>query len=251
MNNFQKILQFSLLFGLLLNNTPSLSQDTNDKTIYNWFDKSIEKENLSINNGIVHSNPYKTAKDNNMYFSADKFDMGTLVYETQTYYDIYLKYDLYNDILVLSPSGLSNNIGINLGSDKVSSFTLKGIHFVRRIKQSNNPSEFITGFYEENKISPTFLFYIKHHKDIQKIVNENGLSYKFKENNAFFIDYKNTLYYVKNKNDIIAVFANQKKIINEYYTMNNELRKTDLNQFMRNLMVFVSNTHSIQTKLDK
>lgn len=227
---------------------PLLSQNTNDKTLYNWFDKSVEKENLSINNGTVHSNPYKTAKDNNMYYSSNKFDIGTLVYETQTYYDIYLKYDLYKDILVLNPNGLSDNIGINLGSDKVDSFTLKNNHFVRRIRQDNQPSEFTTGFYEENKINSGFLFYIKHHKDIQKIVNENGLSYKFKESNSFFIDYKNTVYYIKNKKDIIAIFPNSKKIINEYYTMNNEVRKTNLNQFMRNLMTYVSNTQSIQIK---
>lgn len=223
------------------------SQTSSDVSTYKWFDTVIGKENLDINNGTLHSNPYKTIGKNNMYFIEDKYDSGTLTYEGQTYYSVNLKYDLFRDQLILNPSGESERTGIILIQDKIQSFTIKGKHFVKITKKDNQP-ELVTGYYQEDKIGADLILYIKHHKNITKNINNNGLTYKFTEDNLFFLDYKNTAHKINSKNDLIKLFPKQKKQINAFYSTNKKTRKSDLNQFMENLIRNINNSLSLQTK---
>jgi hypothetical protein len=247
LKNYQNKSSFLILFGLLLSISNIHSQSVNNETsIYNWFDKTVGKENLDIINGTPHINPYVTVGDNNIYL-IDQYEQGNLNYEGQIYYNVKLKYDIYRDILVLNPFE-SENIGINLIQNKVESFSIKDKNFIKIDKKDNSVPEFTTGYYEESKIAPDFIFYIKHHKDQQKVITEGTLSYNFKENTSYFLNLKNKVYLINSKNDIIKIFPEQKKQINGYYLMNRELKNSDLNQFMKNLMKYINNSLSIQTK---
>jgi len=247
LKNYQNKPSFLILFGLLLSISNIHSQSVNNEvSTYNWFDKTVGKENLDIINGTPHNNPYATIGDNNIYL-IDQYELGNLTYEGQTYYSVKLKYDIYRDILVLNPFE-SENIGINLIQNKVESFSIKDRNFIKIDKKDNGVPEFTTGYYEESKTAPDFIFYIKHHKGQQKVISEGTLSYTFKENTSYFLSLKNKVYQINSKNEIIKIFPEQKKQINGFYLMNRELRKTDLNQFMKNLMKYINNSLSLQTK---
>lgn len=247
MKNYQKKSAFLILFGLFLNIYVIHSQTNNDVNVYNWFDKTVGKDNLDLNNGVPHTNPYKAIGDSHLYL-INKYEIGKINFDGQKYYDVKLKYDVYRDILVLNPYGESENIGINLNQSKISSFSILDKNFVKIEKKNETVPEFVPGYYEESNIAADFTFYIKHHKDIQKTVLESGIFYSFKENNSFFIDFKNTIYPIKGKNDIIKLFPEQKKQINGFYLLNRELKKSDQDQFMKNLMKYISNSLAIQTK---
>lgn len=245
----KRTIYFSIpLLAIFLGKTTAYCQVNSDAPLYNWFDKKVGKENLDIINGTLYTNPYKTVGDNNMYFIRDQYALGNLTYEGLTYYNVSLKYDIYRDLLALNPFGDSENTGVNLIPDKVQSFSIKDKIFVKIEKKEQDLSEFVSGYYEEKKLAPDFKFYIKHHKDIQKGINDSGVFYNFKENNLFFIDLKNITTQIKSKNDIIKLFPAQKNQINAFYVMNRELKKSDLNQFMKNLMKYINDSLTIQTK---
>lgn len=248
MKTIQKNQLFLLLFILFVNIYQVFSQNNNDVSTYNWFDKTVGKENLDIYNGTIHTNPYKTIGQENLYYIKDSYELGNLVYENQMYYNVYLKYDIYRDILVLKSSQNTENIGINLILEKVQSFSIKDKNFIKIEHTNTDQPEFTSGYYEETKVASSLIFYIKHHKNIQKNLGDNSLTYSFKENNLFFIHLDDKTYSVKSKGDIIKIFPKQKKQINEFYLMNRDLKKTDLNQFMKNLMTYINNSLSIQNK---
>ncbi|AXB56299.1 hypothetical protein [Flavobacterium fluviale] len=242
MKNYQKKIIFLTLFGLLLSINSVHSQSIKEIEIYNWFDNSIGKNNLDINNGILHTNPYTTLDGSTIYFRDDKFEKGTLKFEGQFYYATSLKYDIYRDILILNPFGASELIGISLVKEKVDSFSLYDRNFVKLNKEQYNLPGFSTGYYEVTESTPDFTFYIKHSKTIQKVVREDGIFYQFKPKNNYFLAYKKSQYTVDSKSDIIKIFPEKKKNINEFYDMNRELRKSDLNLFMKNLMKYINNS---------
>lgn len=248
LKNYQKKVLSLYLFAFFINVSSLHSQSKDDILIYNWFDKVTGKENLDINNGTLNNNPYKTIGYESMYYNNDDYQSGTLNYENQIYFDVYLKYDLYNDQLIINPSGLNKKIGINLNSSKVASFTIEGKHFVKIDKKDSLKPEVPTGYYEEIKIAPDFIFYIKHHKEIRKKISDNGVYYNFTSNNLFFIKYLNKISKIERKKDILKLFPEQKKQINEFYLMNREIKKSNLNQFMENLIKSISNSYSPQTK---
>ncbi|KRD10987.1 hypothetical protein ASE21_04495 [Flavobacterium sp. Root901] len=246
MKNYQKKSAFLILFGLFINIYVIHSQTNNDVNIYNWFDKTVGKNNLDLNNGVPHINPYRSVGDSHLYLT-NKYEIGKIDYDGQKYYEVKLKYDIYRDILVLNPYGESENVGINLNQSKVEAFSIQDKNFIKIDKKSETVAEFTPGYYEESKITEDFTFYIKYHKDIQKTVSENGILYSFKENNTFFINLKNNIYLIRGKSDIVKLFPDQKKQINGFYLMNRELQKSDLNQFMKNLMKYISNSLAIKT----
>lgn len=247
LKNYQKNLIFLILFGLFLNIHSSHSQTNTEVNTYKWFDKTVGQDNLDINNGLPFTNTFRTLDESHL-FLINNFELGKVSYENQTYYDVKLKYDTYRDILVLNPFGQSENIGISLIQNKVSSFSIQDKNFVKIDKKIESVPEFTTGYYEESKIASDFVFYIKHRKIQQKTLSETGVYYNFKENNAFFLELKGTVYQIKGKNDIIKLFPEQKKQINGFYLMNREQRNSDLNLFMKNLMKYISNSLSLQTK---
>lgn len=247
MKNYQKTLIFLILFGLFLNIHSSHSQTNTEVNTYKWFDKTVGQDNLDLNSGKPFTNTFQTLGDNHL-FLINSFELGKINYENQTYYDVKLKYDIYRDILVLNPFGQSENIGISLLQNKIASFSINDLNFVTIDRKIESVPEFTAGYYEENKVAADFVFYIKHRKIQQKTLSETGVYYTFKEDNAFFIDLKGTIYQIKGKNDILKLFPEQKKQINGFYLMNREQRKSDLNLFMKNLMKYISNSLSIQTK---
>lgn len=249
MKNYQKKSAFLILFGLFINIYSIRSQtNNNDTSIYNWFDQTVGKENLDLNNGVLYTNPYRTIDNNNLYFLNDKFEKGNVTYNGQIYYDASLKYDIYRDLLILNPHGVSEFIGVSLNTDKVDSFTILNRNFVKVCKEQYNLPEFSTGYYETSLFNENFIFYIKHSKSSQKKIKDDSSYYYFKDNNHFYLDYKKTLYPINSKSDLIKLFPERKKQINEFYVMNSDIRKSDLNEFMKNLMKYTNSLLSNQTK---
>ncbi|MBW4359745.1 hypothetical protein [Flavobacterium taihuense] len=249
MKNIQAKTRFLLLLGLFLNTYRIQSQTSNIISTYNWFDKVIGRENLDINYGPLYTNTYRTLGDNNMYLINDKYSLGKISYEGQTYYDTKLKYDIYRDILILNPAEESEQIGIYLNKEKVDSFTLLNKFFTKINKEQYNFPGFSTAYYEASIYNEDIVFYIKHHKSMIKKIKYDYSYYNFTNNNSYFLDYKKTLYSINNKSDLIKIFPNQKKQITEFYSINRDLKKSDIDHFMKNLITTISNSLSNHTSI--
>ncbi|WP_348798329.1 hypothetical protein [Flavobacterium adhaerens] len=196
-----------VLFFTMITSTLQLYSQTNtDPFLYSKFDSIVGKENIGLNNGPYAYNPYKVVGDYTMFFKNDKFSIGTVVYTNQPYHNIKLKYDVYKDQLILNPAEKQEYIGITLIKDKIDSFSIYGKNFVNLRKTQPEIVEFQAGFHELINVGSNFQLYIRHHKDIQKRINDEGVNYKFTPNNKYFIDYNFTFYEVNSKSSILKIF---------------------------------------------
>lgn len=196
---------------------------------------------------MLYTDPFRTS-EGHIYYVDDKFEKGWLGYEGQVYYDTDLKYDIYRDILILNPHGASDLIGISLIKEKVEAFSIYNRKFVKLNKDQFTLDNFSSGYYEIAEISDNFVFYTKHNKLMQKKVKEDGIFYQFKQASTYYLLYKKTLYKIDSKSEILKIFPDQKKQINEFYLMNRDIKKADPNQFMANLMKYINNSLSNQNK---
>lgn len=218
----------------------SYSQDNKNKEIYNWFDNAIGKENLAINNGSIHTN-YDTTLDNkNRYFNSDTFVEGILNYEGQTYFTTLLKYDIFDDTLILNPDKESNYIAVNLISEKVDSFIICDKRFVKI--DSKSIVNYRSGFYEEITFGKKLLLYIKHYKESRKVISGDYSLTDFTLNHDFLLKKDNVLHAINSKKEILKLFPNLKKKINSFYeTYNPNENKEPKDIFMKKLIYFISN----------
>ena len=215
------------------------SQTNSEILLYTKFDSIVGKENLGLNNGPLALNPYKTIGDNNMFFKNNKYSIGNVVYDGQPYFNVKLKYDIYKDQLILNPPEQPEHIGISLIQDKTDSFTLYGKNFIKITKSQTALPDFTSGYYEIIKIGKKFNLFIKHHKDILKEINEEGVYYSFHEKYQYYIEYNNKFYEINNKASIVKIFPENKKNINAFYQKNRSLSTTDYTQFINSLMISI------------
>jgi len=238
--NHKKKCILILIFGLFLNICNLYSQNSKEQSIYNFFDNKVGIENLGVNNGYVYKDIYTTIDNNSMYYVSNNFVKGSLNYDGQTYYDVNLKYNTYKDELIFSPHGESKYSSISLIQDKTSSFSMNGKNFVNLNKKIASLPELTTGYYEVTALRDGFNFYIKHFKKLENKTVDNKVYSNFIESNSYFVFYNNTFYTSNSKGEILKIFPNQKKQINDFYAMNREIRKSDNDQFMINLFKHIN-----------
>ncbi len=228
-----------ILTTIILSKT--YSQTNSEIPLYTKFDSIVGKENLGLNNGPFALNLYKTIGENTMYLKNDKYTIGSVVYDSQPYFNVKLKYDIYKDQLILNPPEQPEHIGITLIQDKTDSFYIYDKNFIRITKNQTSLLEFTSGYYELIKIGKNLNLYIRHHKDIQKLINDDGVYYSFKENNYYYIEYEAKFYLINNKTSILKIFPDYKKQINTFYQKNRSINKTDNDQFINSLMISIYN----------
>ena len=238
MKNHQQKTIFLVLFGLFLNIYTTQSQTNDDIIVYNWFDKNLGLESLDFKNGLAHLNFDKTATNQNRYLT-DEFKKGSINYNEQIYFDLFLKYDIYSDELVLRPYDEANTTKINLIKDNIKSFIIGNEKFTN-LKELNT-SIFKGGYYEEVLIKNNITLYIKYYKEKKKSTKDEINLIDYVPKYEFILFKENKYNLISKKKEIITLFPDNKRKINDFYLMNRDLRKENPSLFMKNLIRYINN----------
>lgn len=225
--NMQKYYSLIFTFFLLLN-TSLYSQDK----IEEFFDNAVGKDNLSLSNGKLFTNNYKTTEINQFFFPT--YSIENITYKNQDYSNITLKYDLYRDIVIYRPYGNSENFGIELIQENVNSFTINNSKFVKL-------SGIYKGYYEEKISGNKISLYIKHKKEIRDLVKNKLVYYNFILKNEYVIQYKNEFFTIKNKKDLVDIFKENKNEIADFFKRNSNLFNENRTLFFENLVKQLEN----------
>ncbi|OMQ08399.1 hypothetical protein [[Flexibacter] sp. ATCC 35103] len=239
MKNIQKKSLYLILFGIFLNIHGSYCQTSQEISVYNWFDKNIGVESLDFENGAAHLNFDKTVNNENRYYISEDFKKGNIRYNNQDYFDLLLNYDIYNDELVLRPYGELNTTKINIIKNNVSSFKIGNENFVN-LKTLNSTS-FKKGYYEEIPSGNGITLFIKYYKEKKKINKAEIDLIEFIPKYDFLILKNNQVYMINDKKEIITLFPNSKKKINDFYVTYRSLKKDNSPLFIKNLLKYINN----------
>ena len=226
-----------VVFTLILaNGLKTFAQETSDKSIYNWFDSKIGKENTGLNNAPLYVNLDKPIKDHHTFLKTDQYTIGDIIYDGQPYFDIKLKYNIYSDQLVMNPFGQFDNVAVALIQEKTTSFSIYNKQFLKLNLKITSLPDFTAGYYEVAKANDNLILYIKHHKDNNKIVKDDGVFYSYKTKNRFYLLYNNNYYEVNSKKSVQKIFPEFKSNIKTFYNLNSEIYKNDDSDFMKKMI---------------
>ena len=210
---------------------------TGGQNIYEWFDSATGAHNASINNGPVYYNQYKS-RDVSItpFLGLDEFVPGDVRYDGQPYFNVPLKYDIHNDVLVMQPAAGGNFTSVRLIAEKTAEFRIHNRKFINLEFGIAKVPEFINGFYEENFVGNGFIFYVKHHKHAKEIIANQALFTDYTADDEFII-FKNGYHKIGSKNSIVKLFPELKNEINQYYSSNSN--KSEI-QFMESLFQYLN-----------
>ncbi|WP_298790043.1 hypothetical protein [uncultured Allomuricauda sp.] len=214
----------------------SYGQDQAQISYYNSFDNNVGIENTGLYQGVIYTDKYRTINENTQFFQTREFQDGSVCYDGQCYYDLELRYDVYEDEVLLR---LANNVGggtLRLIKDYVESFEIDGHNFVK-ILPADAPLLGTYGFYEVALESASFTLYIKYAKKNFDRKDRKSIYYEFLDGPS-----ENVLYYngdftiIRSKKDIVSLFPDLKREIDKFYNVARGLRKSNPDGFRISLM---------------
>ena len=231
MDNFRLYLLTALLILALIPGVQA--QDSSQRAYYNWFDSQVGVENTGLFNGIRYRELYRVRDGKHKFFQSPEFLTGNLLYDGQPYYDIPMKYDLFEDELIIELQANSGTSILKLLKDEVDGIEIDG-HTFRHLRGTKvfRSGDDIDGLFEVLSETSSILLLKKHLKLRKKVLEDKMVLNEFREDDDYFIRYDGLYYPFRNKNDLIKAFPGSKKEINDFYSGSKYLLKTDPDLFM-------------------
>ncbi len=234
----KKYTKLSIIFFFLFNVLFLYSQDhSNKKDYYIWFDAIIGSENIGLSEGVEYKKNHRTINEYHEYYISTQFLTGDIVYDGQPYYDIEMKYNIYDDELTIKLPIQSGYSIIKLISEKVEHFSINNHAFIR-LSEKNNIDFFekIVGFFEISFQNTLLTLYKKHKKTKNKQLGLKLTYAEFKDKNEYFLYYNDEYYIIKSQKDLVQLFPKQKKDINTFYSINKVSLNSNPDIFMKKLI---------------
>ena len=224
---------FTGLFPAFGQEDLSFSQLNDKRAYYNWFDDQVGIENTALFNGIRYKELYRVNGDLHKFYKSPDFLIGDVIYQGQPYFDQQLKYDLYEDQIIVQLTSQSGSSIMKLIKDQIDAFQIEGKQFYHlRDLEVYKSKEIIDDFYELMHEGKALRLFKKNKKIQNKVLEKKVVYYQFRAKDEYYLLYEDVFYPVKSKSDFLKIFPNNKKQINDYFASNKYLMKTDYDAFM-------------------
>lgn len=209
---------------------------TEPEDYYVWFDAQIGQENTGLFNGTRYREKYRLRNEMHKFYVTSYFQKGNINYGGQSYYDIDVKYDLFEDQLIININTSSGSNILQLIKSKIQGFEMNDKVFVQ-IKNGDlfKSSEPIDGFYEYLLENDLLILYKKHKKERLKFLDGKVTLSEFKSDNEYFLYHEKVFYSISKKSDWNKVFPDSKKLISTFYTDYDYLLEENYDSFLMQL----------------
>lgn len=209
---------------LLLNGICLFAQSSE---VYTWFDNEIGLENSSLYNGIEFINLYNPINNKHRFFEAQTFSNGNVSYDKQEFYNVALKYDLFEDQLIVKIENPKGTNQILLLKDKIENFEIEKKYF-EYLKETKFKNDFSPGFYQLLTENENFKLYKRNRKKIDKGIKNNAVYYEFKEVKPIYVVKSENKYFeVKRKRDLTKRYPDLKKELSNFRWNSKNFKKND------------------------
>jgi hypothetical protein len=219
-----------------------ITSDQALKNAINIYKQAIGK------NAMIFTGKYYTDRQTGItghpYFLNDDWEPGTIIYDKQKYDSIEMKYNIYEDILLVKY--VADNgyvIPIQLYSRKIEEFQIHDHRFVNNREDSS--SDLDNGFSDilyDGKIAKAVT---RRKKEISSTQNSGQILKKYVNKDTWYIQINHELFEVKGKKSILDVLSDKKNEIKSF--MNRNKSRYRKNQDLR-LKEVVEYYHSIDNQ---
>ncbi|MEM7381745.1 MAG: hypothetical protein AAF361_11185 [Bacteroidota bacterium] len=206
-----------LIFALVLPTWASSQESKDESAQLNWFDQIIGLENLSLHHGVVYQEAHRVKSKKSKFFPTSDFSKGSVNFNGQDYYDLDLKYNVYEDLLLMR---IENRLGGNilrLYEHKISGFVIGNHHFVN-LRSEEVGEDIVPGFYEVALDQPGFSLLKKHQKLLTRQLESTIFFYEFEELDKSCVLYYGEKYHPIDKiSDLTKLFPDQRDALEAQY----------------------------------
>ena len=227
-----------LLINCFIVFTPTVFSQTNTsfKKHYSAYDSIVGYDQTLLYNGLKYIDAFRATKEKHRYFEFYDFLKGDIVYDGQPFYNLNLKYDLFNDVLIIKLKNERSFFNLQLNNSKLSNFSINNNLFINFYQDYNLSDLNITGFLKEIYKGKNLQLYSKHLKRKRdKIVGEK-VEYLFYQDITYLVLIDKTFYKANSKRNLKKALPDYTKPINYFYSNYKILLKNNPEIFTKNLI---------------
>ncbi len=175
-------------------------------TYYNWFDDIVGLENSELHYGVAYFEKHRAKSRKSKFFPTPDFISGLVIFDNEPYYRLDLKYNVYEDELLMRVANQFGGRILQLHKEKVEAFEIDSHRFVK-IETSKNQNKIPSGFYEVLLEKDSFSLLKKHHKLLELDLGDKRTFYEFKVlPSTYLLTLNNNYYPVENVSDLTSLF---------------------------------------------
>ena len=227
------LLLFFIVLGL--GGPKNLQAQEQMSSQYAWFDSMIGPNNLGIFKGVAYNNEFRVISDRHQFFKKMNFIEGSVVFDQQSYFNLQLRYDVYNDNLQIINADVLGLPPIILDNNKVEAFQI-GEYLFENIDHHVIKEDNLSGMVQVIVPNDSLTLYKKHHKKPLKKTDETRIYYEFKNSHRYYVWYKNRSYSVKKASDLTTIFPIYRKHLKRIHEKYVVLKKTNSDAYMKSVV---------------
>lgn len=227
------------LVVLCLGWSPKLTGQEKERLKYAWYDGMVGQSNSGIFKGVAYDEEYRVITDRHQFFEKAEYVSGSVVFDEQSYFDLQLRYDVFNDDLLVLNAEVVGLPAIILEKEKVEVFQL-GNHRFMNIDLSYPLQGKLSGFAEVLVSNDSLSLYKKHHKRLLKRTDQKTLYSEFKSTASYYLGHENNFYRIKKATDLSTVFPEERKTIKQLHDTYASLKKTDFDAYLKSVVLDLS-----------
>jgi hypothetical protein len=193
---------------------------------------------LSINNGIVFKDAFITESKEKIhrYFNKNSFELGSLHYNGQIYFNVLLKYDLFKDDIIVKILYENNFSVLRLETEKIKEFNIQDNFFVSASFFEERDVSVEKRFYEKIHLSKKYSLFKTSEKKVSQYKAEYKVYDKFTLVENFYLLYNNKFYLIESKKDFKKIVPSLKTKIYSFFKKNKKILKKDPTTFYKLLI---------------
>jgi hypothetical protein len=211
-----KINPLFILFAFLWTALPAAGQDfaaEENKNIFLAFDDAIGAENTKIFNGVEYIEKHRMINEKHKFFQSNNFVQGTVYYEGQPFFNVPLKYNIFEDLVIVSPQERKWQNAYRLFENKLEAFELHGKKFIN-INSLEAPIKGIYQLlYDDENIQ-----LLKKYRTKEKMIRKDAfVHYEFREQKPKYYFFQDGEYWELNRGNLLKVFPDHRSVLLEKF----------------------------------
>lgn len=184
------------------------------KETYIAYDRLVGKENLEIYNGVEYIEKHRMINEKHKFYLSFDFQKGTVFYDGQPYYNIDIKYNVVDDLLLVQFQQNGAKNVFQLSPLKLNGFSLNERQFVNLSGRQGLPTE---GIFEVIYDASGNQILKKHRMKEKKILEGKLLHYEFEADKPEYFFVSNDKIFRMNSKNLLIRYPGEKERIKRFF----------------------------------
>jgi len=195
----------------------------------------IGQTNTGIYKGVAYDEPFRVINERHQFFKERNFVLGSVIYDGLPYSHLQLKYDVYNDELLIRNSEAVGFPVMIFDKNKVANFSIKKYSF-KKIDTVLAGEKKLMGYFEVLLKTDSLVFYKKHSKKLLTRTDQKVVYHEFRDGYSYYLYFENNYYRLKKVNDLGGIFPKYRKSLKTLRNRHASQRKSSPDIYMISIL---------------